>query len=75
MDKRGWIQDIVRNTTDDGAKSVGKGSQIPKVREKSENSSKKVLTFLWTDDIMYKLTRAGHRKSTALNLENDTEQE
>ena len=34
-----------------------------------------MLTFLWDDDKIHKLVRAGHRKDTALNLENDTEQE
>ena len=52
-----------------------KRSQTPELLKKSKKRCEKVLTFTWGNDIMYKLTRAGHRKSTALNLENDTEQE
>ena len=33
------------------------GSQNEKEAQKSEKSCKKVLTILWGDDIMYKLTR------------------
>ena len=40
----------------------GKRSQIQKDRKKPQKSSKKLLTFLWDDDNIHKLTRAGHRR-------------
>ena len=49
-------------------------SRIQKESKKLEKIEKKLLTFLWEDDKIHKLTCAGHRR-LALNLENDTEQE
>ena len=50
-------------------------SQTPKEVKKREKSCEKVLTILGRGDIINKLAREAHAKETALNLENDTEQE
>ena len=45
-----------------GKEFWGKRSQIQKDRKKPQKSSKKLLTFLWDDDKICKLTRAGDRR-------------
>ena len=50
-------------------------SEFRKTLKKEKKVCKKVLTFLAKGDIMNKLIRTAHTKRTALNLENDTEQE
>ena len=52
-----------------------KCSEFRKTLKKEKKVCKKVLTFLAKGDIMNKLIRTAHTKRTALNLENDTEQE
>ena len=49
--------------------------ETPKEMKKGEKSCKKVLTFFWESDRIYKSHGARHSPGSALNLENDTEQE